>query len=446
MQNTPRHNQNRQIQKNKESKISAKISAMLTTVTALGVLTTVNTACGEAVTDDEIFNAETSGAYQQFTGDAVDVMNIVDGTAAQKGEFCENAVACAATDPNPVDLFGGHHIDDIVDDMVDDVIDDAEQVQTKPFPSVVQPRELSDTPEEYEIAADADLIPPSETIARAVAGVNEVQLSWDAVSDDSGSSVVYRVFGNAGAAPRSCLFGQPIYEGTDTTFVHTNLASGVTHRYRICAMDESGNVTDGVFAQAIPLEFPMIGPRGALATTTGQRAFRNSAVDLVVSASDVSGISQMCFSEGDTCTEFRPFDGFFIFGLSRGNGPKKINAWFKDNLGNVSDVPTTLKVIVDRNPPVGGEVQGKLRTGQAIFRWSNFLENETSVTRYRAVMGNQAIPSSCTSPGSTIIYEGSATSFTYEESKYRSKYFVRVCAIDEVGNISSGATISLFRD
>jgi len=416
MQNKARQNQN---QKNQQNKMPAMLTTILTnvltTTAALGVVTTMNTACGEAVTDE-------SADFDPLEG-AVDVVGV------QEGVFCENAVACTQGT-----------------DILVDPIDHEDTIQTKPLPSVVEPRELSDVPEDYEIAADADLIPPSETVARAVAGVNEVQLSWDPVSDDSGSSVVYRVFGNAGAAPRSCLFGQPVYEGTDTSFVHTNLASGVTYRYRICAMDESGNVTDGVFAQAMPLEFPMIGPRGALATTTGQRAFRNSAVDLVVSASDVSGISQMCFSEGDTCTEFRPFDGFFIFGLSRGNGPKKINAWFKDNLGNVSDVPTTLKVIVDRNPPVGGEVQGKLRTGQAIFRWNNFLENETSVTRYRVVMGNQAIPSSCTSPGSTVIYEGSATSFTYEESKYRSKYFVRVCAIDEVGNISSGATISLFRD
>ena len=48
-----------------------------------------------------------------------------------------------------------------------------------------------------------------------------------------------------------------LYQGSNTSYVHTGLTNGIGYYYRVCAADNAGNESWGVYARAMtPLSVP----------------------------------------------------------------------------------------------------------------------------------------------------------------------------------------------
>lgn len=80
-----------------------------------------------------------------------------------------------------------------------------------------------------------------------------VELTWSGFTDDNGVSQ-YLVMSDVGRNPSSrCSSGTLLYAGTNNGYAHTGLVGGTSYRYRVCPVDDLGNVGAGeVFKYEIP--------------------------------------------------------------------------------------------------------------------------------------------------------------------------------------------------
>jgi hypothetical protein len=102
----------------------------------------------------------------------------------------------------------------------------------------------------------ADQVAPADGELLAVAGFGRVVLTWTEASDDAGVVGTYRLVAGPGDDAPSCETGEVVAQGLVLDAVHEPLAPGVTYRYRLCAMDEAGNVSTGATAVATTLDAP----------------------------------------------------------------------------------------------------------------------------------------------------------------------------------------------
>ena len=104
------------------------------------------------------------------------------------------------------------------------------------------------------------------------------------------------------------------------------------------------------------------------------------------------------------------------------------------NAGSV----TMTSVASDTTVPTDGTLSATAGSSQVSLSWSNF--SDSGGIDYYKLVYSSSTPSSCSS--GTQIYLGSGTSYTHTGLTNDSTYFYRICATDNAGNTSSGATAS----
>jgi len=91
-----------------------------------------------------------------------------------------------------------------------------------------------------------------------------------------------------------------------------------------------------------------IPPRGSISVNNGAVYTRSASVTLTLSANDPNGVSQMCLSNTDNCSEWEAYSTIKAWTLTAaGDGPKTVYAWFKDNLGNANPQPYSAIITLD---------------------------------------------------------------------------------------------------
>jgi hypothetical protein len=106
----------------------------------------------------------------------------------------------------------------------------------------------------YSAAIMLDTTAPANGTVTATPGNEQITLNWLGFSDAlSGIGSYKLVFAIGSYAPFNCLSGTTLYTGTDTTFLHTQLANGTTYSYRVCAIDKAGNMSAGATRSAKPI-------------------------------------------------------------------------------------------------------------------------------------------------------------------------------------------------
>jgi hypothetical protein len=283
-----------------------------------------------------------------------------------------------------------------------------------------------------------DLGPPTDGALTATAASGTATLTWTAASDGVSGVAGYRVvFATGATAPASCNTGTVVGEVTDLPLTVTGLVDGTRYSYRVCARDVAGNLSTGKTASVVPApEYEP--PVGTMVINGGADVTGSTAVTLTIDASDASGVSQMCISAQTSCNSswvaFAPTKGASI---AAGTGNRTIHLWLRDPYGNTSgDLADS--ILLDQTGPVDGTISAATAPGAITLTWTAATDAHTSVTSYKVVRkaGTAAPPSKCTS-GTVVPSEGlsvtvaatAATSF-------------RVCAIDAVGNVSTGVTVS----
>lgn len=179
-------------------------------------------------------------------------------------------------------------------------------------------------------------------------------------------------------------------------------------------------------------------PTGKVALASGSIVTRTAAVTLAISASDASGVAQMCVSNTTTCTTFEAFAAQKTWTLTAGDGAKVVTVFLRDTKGNTTTATTSprAEIRLDATAPVNGTMKATAVSGSISLAWSGFTDAGTGIAGYRvAVATGTVTPASC----ATAIYAGTATTYTHASLTNGTAYSYRVCAVDGAGNTSAGA-------
>jgi hypothetical protein len=182
-------------------------------------------------------------------------------------------------------------------------------------------------------------------------------------------------------------------------------------------------------------------PTGSITIKEGAEATKSTAVTLTLAASDDTPEAiRMCISNKATCATWTAFAATKSWTLTSGNGTKTVNVWFKDVWDNVSATPYSDTIILDTIAPTNGTLTATPADTQVALDWTGFMDAGSGIESYKVVYAKGAVPLSCST--GTMIYFGTDLSHTHTGLTNGTKYGYRVCAIDKVGNIPTGATAS----
>jgi len=186
-----------------------------------------------------------------------------------------------------------------------------------------------------------------------------------------------------------------------------------------------------------PPTTPAVGPTGTI-TLNAKASYTKTAAVTATLAVTSGTATQVCLSEASTCTAYAAVASSKTFTLSKGDGQKTVNAWWKDAKGNVSASPASASITLDTTAPANGTVSVSASELTATFTWSGFSDAGSGLAGYRLVIGTTATAASCTG---TAAYEGTATTFT--KAMAAGTAYARVCGKDAIGNIGTGSTTSI---
>jgi hypothetical protein len=93
-------------------------------------------------------------------------------------------------------------------------------------------------------------------------------------------------------------------------------------------------------------------PTGSVTINSGATYTNTASVTINLSASDPSGVSQMCISNTQSCLTWESYTSSKSWALPSGDGTKTVYVWYQDMLGNADTVPYSASITLDTTAPV----------------------------------------------------------------------------------------------
>lgn len=193
------------------------------------------------------------------------------------------------------------------------------------------------------------------SITATTAANTTFNLAWTGFGDALSGVTSYKLVSSTAGYP-ACS-STPLYTGTDTTFAHDNLVMGKTYYYRVCALDNAGNISTGAIntKKVVPEYDPPTG--GSVVINGGTTTYtKSTTVTLTISATDASLPMQMCVSNSNTCTAWTAFAATKTWVLPATNGEKTVNVWFRDKYLNTTPMPVSASITLDTIRPTAGKI------------------------------------------------------------------------------------------
>ncbi|MEM3101742.1 MAG: M4 family metallopeptidase [Candidatus Nitrosotenuis sp.] len=230
------------------------------------------------------------------------------------------------------------------------------------------------------------------------------------------------------------------YASTKTWVINSGQGS---HDVNVQFKDNAGNVTtEWAIWDSITLD--TISPIGSISINGGAVYTNTTTVTLSLSCSDTgSGCYQMRFSNDlGSWSAWEPYASTKTWVINSGQGSHDVDVQFKDNAGNVTtEWAIWDSITLDTISPTDGTLSAIAGDGQVSLSWSGFSDATSGIGNYKLVYSTTGTPNSNCTTG-TQIYYGAGTSYTHTGLTNGTTYYYRVCAIDNAGNTSSGATAS----
>lgn len=178
-------------------------------------------------------------------------------------------------------------------------------------------------------------------------------------------------------------------------------------------------------------------PTGQVVIGGGAKYTKSTAVTVDVTTASGTA-TQVCLSATTTCTAWKTYATSMAWTLATGDGLKNVYVWWKNSDGTASATPATASITLDTTAPSSGTLSGK-STGTAVtLTWSGAKDTGSGLASYKLVSSTVSAPKDCAS--GTQVYAGTATGYT-ATLPVGTTYF-RLCAVDNVGNVSAGVTLS----
>ncbi|MBL8615034.1 MAG: FG-GAP repeat protein [Deltaproteobacteria bacterium] len=294
-----------------------------------------------------------------------------------------------------------------------------------------------------------DTVKPTNTVASATGSAGTIDLSWTAGVDTFAGVAGYKVvYARSATAPSTCATGTvaaALHTGTSLSV--SGLVDGSQYSFRICAVDNAGNVSTGAVATETP-GADQTAPTGTVVIASGATHSGTTSVSLGLSATDdVGTVAQMCVSNTTTCTSFVTYAATRTHALTSGSGSKTVNVWFKDNNNNLSG-PFSDTITLDTTAPTDGAAAALTATAGATtlsLSWAAATDNSggAGLASYTiAYRASTSAPTTCAvATGVTRITGVTELSRELTGLTAATSYGVRVCSVDAVGNTSAGRTV-----
>ena len=270
-----------------------------------------------------------------------------------------------------------------------------------------------------------------------------LQLTWT-TSTDTGGVAGYRVFASGTATPPTGCTGTPTAttDAATRSFLHTGLSTGTALAYRICPIDVAGNVGvgfTGIGTARVEIDPPT---NGVVVINGGAIATNNNLVSLTITATDASGLGDICVSNANTaCTVFTAVTDSPVtvpsFTMTNTVGARTVFVTLRDKLGNTSTTPVSDGIVLDKTAPTALSLTASPGTNEVGLNWS--ATDPVGIKNFRLVVLTGALAPlvKCTTgtqlasgPGTSLMHTGlAAGQFTY-----------RLCAEDNAGNVADGVT------
>ena len=225
--------------------------------------------------------------------------------------------------------------------------------------------------------------------------------------------------------------------GTGTKTISLALTSYLS------SISRTGKLTITTDDQTKEVSFTQSGdsdaPTGSVVISGNALYTRTLTVSLKLTASDASGVSEMCISEASTCTTWEAFKDTKSFTLANTQGAHTVNVWFKDSVGNVMSAPAADAITVDSVAPSMGSISSSATTTSISLTWANATDTVSGVASYKLVYtrGLFTVPASTCSSG-TVVPITTAGRATISGLSRGTTYRFRLCATDKAGNTAAG--------
>ena len=195
-----------------------------------------------------------------------------------------------------------------------------------------------------------DTTKPTSTITFPASGGivtgNNLQITGSA-DDGAGSGVkVVEVSVDGGSTWN-------LANGTTNWQYSWNLTAAGSYLVISRATDNAGNVE--IPGSGVNFMFTLtdtIPPSGSIIIQNTDNVTNATTIALVLSANDMSGVTQMCISNTESCTNWQRYATSLSWQLDSGDGLKTVHVWFKDGAGNSNLLPYTVSITLDTTSPV----------------------------------------------------------------------------------------------
>ncbi|MFM2151657.1 MAG: hypothetical protein RL199_92 [Pseudomonadota bacterium] len=315
-----------------------------------------------------------------------------------------------------------------------------------------------------------DTVLPTQGQLAATGGDEVVHLSWSRMTDSGSGIKEYVIFGGNVATGKSFTAGQlttpvatvpapatslSVKSFLDGTAIVNRGPKDDAYAFAVFARDNAGNLSKGAVASAkpvperVPPEPDRVLFNVSAVSPDGVTSVRTADVNVTLSATDDNGVSSYCLIEGTAkCTAWRDYTAPSVttrqLFLSKVEGPHVFRAWFRDTWGNETTVPALGTVVLDTRKPTDGRVSVYPGAGSTlVVDGTLFTDAGSGIGSYN-VMVDKVAPRDClhgapAATGSTLPLTITALG-DGSPLVDRTKYYVRLCAVDRAGNVSSGVT------
>ncbi len=285
-----------------------------------------------------------------------------------------------------------------------------------------------------------DTTKPTNGTVAATGASGGGALSWSGFSDAGSGLASYKVVGKAGTtAPTACTTGTTHYAGTDTSTTITGLTNGTAYSVRVCAYDSAGLLSTGATATFTPAP-EYNAPTGTVTINNGDTYAASKTVTLGFSATDDTAVSAVCVSNSTTCSTWKTMGSTMSWTLA-GGGARTVYVWYRDSYGTAMSSPVTDSIFVDVTKPTNGTASATATTGAIGLSWTGFSDAGSGLSGYKVVYAAGATaPTSCSA--GTLLTTTTGTSASLTGLAAGATHAFRVCAVDNAGLVSTGATAS----